>query len=98
MVVYMISPLEKSELRIHPDDFTDKLIHRWIHATAQPVTLDNDPYILRWSIEFRNHRQLGGLQADYQTISIEDFPDGTADFALWYRTIIPLGRLPGKDW
>ena len=90
MVTYIISPVGNSELRIDPDDFSKKMLNKWPGINIQRVILDNDPYILRWSIELIGHRQLGGLQENRQAVSVEDFPSGVADFALWYRSVIHL--------
>jgi hypothetical protein len=89
-VAYIISPIEKSELRVDPDDLSANMRRKWPHISIERVVLENDPYIFRWSIELEGHRQLGGLQDSYQAISIEDYPEYAADFALWYRSIISL--------
>src|SRR5579859_5562158 len=94
-VAYLISPIQKSELRVEPDYLSENMRHKWPHISIQRVVSENDPYIIRWSIELESHRLLGGLQDDHQAISIENYLADAADFAfaadfvLWYRSIIP---------
>jgi len=94
-VAHIISPIQKSGLHVEPDYLSENMRRKWPHISVQRVVLENDPYVIRWSIELEGHRLLGGLQEDNQAISIENYLADAADFAfaadfvLWYRSIIP---------
>ncbi len=88
-MAYIVSPLEEIDLRIDVNEFMDRLKTDWPGVQIQAAGSSDDPFVLHWRLTIQEHRQLGSLHPDLQSISIEDFPPGATRFALWYRNFVP---------
>ncbi len=81
--------VEEEEYQIQIEDFAHKLRERWVGIKIQAQTFPGDTYLLNWDIPIEDYRLLGGIQDDRRIITVENFPEGAAQFAAWYRSITP---------
>jgi hypothetical protein len=84
------STIEEKHYQIQIEDFALRLRERWADVEIQGQLFPGDTYLLNWSIAIGNFRLVGGIQGDRRTITLEDFPEGAIQFAVWYRSITPL--------
>ena len=73
---------------INQAEIVEELKKRWDSIEIKENV--SDAYILRWAVEFDGRTILGGIQTDYQTLTIDGGAVANiADFLIWYRTLVP---------
>jgi len=86
-MVYLIIPSDNSNLEIDPKYLSLKLRERWPmidikYEKSYPMML------LEWQIIDDSINHVGTLHSDKRTIAIDDYPQGIAEFTIWYKKII----------
>ena len=73
---------------INRTEMIEKLKKKWNDIKIKEHV--SDVYILRWAVEVNGRTTLGGIQSDYQTLTIDGGAlADIADFILWYRNLVP---------
>jgi hypothetical protein len=88
-MAYFIIPNEASDLQIDPQNLANQLSSKWPFIKFENAVTQNDPFILSWRFDIDGDVLRGSLHKDGQTVSMEDFSEGAAKFAVWYREVIP---------
>ena len=87
---YLISPLDEDiYCKVEPENLAEKLKTHWPQCEAVFNTTPESSYVLHWRIRPGQYSLLGGLQANCQIVSVEGDLAEVADFARWYRAIVP---------
>jgi hypothetical protein len=88
---FFITPLVETDLKIDLEDFTAKLLNRWKGSQLQYEEDSTSVYLLNFSIEMGTIDSpiRGGLHKDRRAISLKGYTESCAEFAVWYRNLIP---------
>ena len=91
---YLIIPEEgkAAELQINPETFAKQLSSRWEDFEIVNVNVPRDASQLSWTCNIQGESILGDLLRGGNSVAISDMDDEQplAEFAVWYRTLIPF--------
>jgi hypothetical protein len=89
---FLITTFEETDLKIDVEDFTTKLLNRWKGSQVHHEEDSTNGYLLHFSIELGTIDSpiRGGIQDNRNTISLRGYAESCAEFAVWYRSLIPV--------
>lgn len=86
---YMIGPPNPSSgLRMNADELAYRIKGRWRDAKVR--LQEERTSFLQWSVPLGETRLLGGLLPNQEVIYLEGALEQVAEFAAWYRGIVPM--------
>jgi hypothetical protein len=87
---YLITPPSVTNWKINQADFIESLKQQWSNIELNLISNSEDFYSLEWIINFPNNQRLdGALHQDKQGISLDGDLETCANFAIWFRSLIP---------
>jgi hypothetical protein len=88
-MIFIIYTVQPPGLHLDALAFSELLRSRWEDFELGYVDTQSSSVTLRWNIGLGEYSLVGPINADDQTIAIDDFPEGVATFATWLRSAIP---------
>ncbi len=88
---YLITPPSTTNWKINQTDFIESLKQHWSKIEINLINNAEDFYSLEWIIKFpnKNQRLDGALHQDKQGISLDGDLKTCANFAIWFRSLVP---------
>lgn len=85
---YLIILGDNSDLEVDPHDLSRQLCKQWSEVQFKQE-MPNAAMLLEWKLKAGKINHVGQLHNDKKTLTIDDYPAGVSEFAVWYRKIIP---------
>ncbi len=91
---YLITPPESTDWRIDVEVFKENLVKKWSNLSLNPIVNAEDYYCLEWVIMPPQCQQRldGALHRDRQGISLDGSLEDCAEFAIWFRHLVPSAQ------
>jgi len=89
---FLISDFEENTVHIEVIDFLIKLQSQWTQVKMEYVSGQNNGFRVRWELEINGNSLLGGVHQNLQGVSIEGQFEAIANFAVWFRHLIPFNQ------
>ncbi|MBN8595117.1 MAG: hypothetical protein J0M33_25415 [Anaerolineae bacterium] len=91
---YIIAPIGESttEFRLDSSYLAQQLRHHWPGVEVRETNPGNGQPNTSWAISITNCHLIGDYWQDDGTILLDASNHEAADFALWYRTMIPIDQ------
>ena len=87
---YFVSPPQRSGWSLRAADLRERLLRRYPGAEARAPDSDADAHQLHWTIPSASGTPLdGSLQASGQALHLDGDVDDAAEFAVWFRSLVP---------
>lgn len=84
---YLIIPSDVADFEIDPAYLSFKLHEYWPMTEIRQGVPDT-AILLEWEITARRVNHVGMLHSDKRTLTVDDYPAGVAEFAVWYKKVI----------
>src|SRR5262245_6902430 len=86
---YFISPPTATTWNISEKDFATALRTRWPDADIRAVSIPQSNHTLEWRIQLGDKQLEGSCDRTGQVIHLDGDIFNSAQFALWFRSIVP---------
>ena len=86
---YFVSPRNSTSWHISEKDFATALHSRWPSADIRAVSNPQSNHTVEWRIQLGEKQLEGSLDRAGQAIHLDGDIFSSAQFALWFRSIVP---------
>lgn len=90
---YFVSPPEETDWNIKPDEMTQYLRNKWANVRIKKILNPEDNNSLEWEVPLELDVLYGSIDREGQSIHLEGDIQDCAQFAVWFRSIVPESQV-----